>query len=70
MKKSNDLELRKRGFVAEDEIVNFSYLSNEGILAFIQSKSPAKRTIAAKLIIKSKNITFVIPKLVISQSLF
>lgn len=61
MKKSAYSELRNRGFITDKEIIKYSHLSYDDIIAYIQSNVPIERTIAAKLISKNKNILFISP---------
>jgi len=54
--KSNDEQLKSRGYVDEHEIKDFLDVSKEELLDFLHSKEAAKRTIAARLLKNNRDM--------------
>ncbi len=64
MKKNNYQVMESRGFVADDDVINYEYLLDDEIIAFLNSNLATHRTIAAKLIVKKSEASDFIDQLI------
>lgn len=71
--KSNEEQLKLRGYVDENELKSYMDISKEELLGFLHSKDTTKRTIAARIIKKYKDISILkelISCLVVEKKLY
>ena len=57
--KSKNSELKKRGFIQDSEIPSNTSFSRTELLSFLNSNNPCERTIAAKIIARNHDSSFI-----------
>ncbi len=71
--KSNEEQLKSRGYVEDIDLKNYSDLSKEELLSYLNSKEAFKRTVAGKVIKKYKEtsiLTELISSLIVEKKLY